>query len=95
MRYVCSEIKQARLAHRLAPRLRAEPTGCGSQCSVMWGAGVSCSVCPALCDPWTVAHQVPLSLGFPRQGHPSPGEATQSALSISSQPGSVEQRAGC
>ena len=23
--------------------------------------------CPTLCDPWTVAHQVPLSMGFSRQ----------------------------
>ena len=23
--------------------------------------------CPSLCDPWTVAHQVPLSMGFSRQ----------------------------
>ena len=29
-----------------------------------------CSIakfCPTLCDPWTVAHQAPLSMGFPRQ----------------------------
>ena len=24
-------------------------------------------LCPTLCDPWTVAHQAPLSMGFPRQ----------------------------
>ena len=36
-------------------------------------------LCPALCDPWTVAHQSPLSGGFSRQEHwggppsPSPG----------------------
>ena len=23
--------------------------------------------CPTLCDPWTVAHQAPLSMGFSRQ----------------------------
>ena len=23
--------------------------------------------CPTLCDPWTVAHQAPLFMGFPRQ----------------------------
>ena len=23
--------------------------------------------CPTLCDPWTAAHQVPLSMGFSRQ----------------------------
>ena len=29
-----------------------------------------CSVapsCPSLCDPWTVAHQAPLSMGFSRK----------------------------
>ena len=25
--------------------------------------------CPTLCDPWTVARQAPLSVGFSRQGH--------------------------
>ena len=24
-------------------------------------------LCPTLCNPWTVAHQDPLSMGFPRQ----------------------------
>ena len=24
-------------------------------------------LCPTLCDPWTVAHQAPLSMGFSRQ----------------------------
>ena len=28
---------------------------------------LSCSVCPALWTPWTVAHQAPLSMGFSRQ----------------------------
>ena len=30
----------------------------------------ACSVaqsCQTLCEPWTVAHQAPLSMGFPRQ----------------------------
>ena len=27
--------------------------------------------CPTLCDPWTVAHQAPLSMGFSRQEHSS------------------------
>ena len=26
-------------------------------------------LCPALCTPWTVAHQAPLSVRFPRQGY--------------------------
>ena len=36
--------------------------------------------CSTLCDPWTVAHQAPLSMGFSRQEHwselpfPSPGD---------------------
>ena len=35
--------------------------------------------CPTLCNPWTVAHQAPLSMGFSRQEYwsglpfPSPG----------------------
>ena len=43
------------------------------------GSAVACSVTPlclTLCDPWTVAHQAPLSMEFPRQeywsGLPSP-----------------------
>ena len=37
-------------------------------------------LCLTLCNPWTVAHQAPLSMGFPRQGYqsrlpfPSPGD---------------------
>ena len=37
-------------------------------------------LCPTLYNPWTVAHQAPLSVGFPRQEYwsglsfPSPGE---------------------
>ena len=37
-------------------------------------------LCQTLCDPWTVACQAPLSMGFPRQGSwsgllfPSPGD---------------------
>ena len=30
-------------------------------------------LCLTLCDPWTVAHQVPLSMGFSRQGYWSVG----------------------
>ena len=36
--------------------------------------------CPTLCDPWTAAHQAPLSMRFSRQGYwsglplPSPGD---------------------
>ena len=37
-------------------------------------------LCPTLCDPWTVVHQAPLSMGFSRQEYwsglpfPSPGD---------------------
>ena len=37
-------------------------------------------LCPTLCDPWTVAHQAPPSMGFSRQEYwsglpfPSPGD---------------------
>ena len=37
-------------------------------------------LCPTLWDPWTAAHQAPLSMGFSRQGYwsglpfPSPGD---------------------
>ena len=30
--------------------------------------GLDAKSCPTLVTPWTVAHQVPLSMGFPRQG---------------------------
>ena len=39
--------------------------------------------CPTLCDPWTVAHQAPPSMGFSRQEYwsglpfPSPGESSR------------------
>ena len=32
-------------------------------------AAESLQLCPTLCDPWTAAHQAPLSLGFSRQEH--------------------------
>ena len=31
------------------------------------GGGVVAKLCPTLATPWTVAHQAPLFLGFPRQ----------------------------
>ena len=42
--------------------------------------------CPTLCDPWTVAHQAPLSVGFSRQEYqsglpfPSPQKPTTSLI---------------
>ena len=41
---------------------------------------LAAQLCPAICDPQTVAHQAPLSMGFPRQEYwsglpfPSPGD---------------------
>ena len=42
--------------------------------------GLITKSCPTLATPWTVAHQAPLSMGFPRQEYwgglpfPSPGD---------------------
>jgi len=50
---------------------------CGS------GGGLLARSCPTLATPWTVAHQVPLSMGFSRQEHwngfpfPPPGKSSQ------------------
>ena len=44
------------------------------------GGGLVTKLCLTLVTPWTVAHQAPLSLGFPRQEYwsglplPSPGD---------------------
>ena len=44
------------------------------------GGGLVTKSRPTLATPWTVAHQTPLSMGFPRQEHwsglpiPSPGD---------------------
>ena len=50
----------------------------------MWLVAVICGLvaksCPTLVTPWTVAHQAPLSMGFPRREYwsglpfPSPGD---------------------
>ena len=43
-------------------------------------------LCPILCDPWTVAHQAPLSMGFLRQEYlselsfPSPGDVSDPGI---------------
>ena len=31
------------------------------------GGGLVAQSCPTVCNPWTVIHQAPLSIGFPRQ----------------------------
>ena len=33
----------------------------------LYGGGIATQSCPTLCDPWTVAHQAPLFMGFSRQ----------------------------
>ena len=46
----------------------------------IFGDGLAAESCPTLCDPWAVARQAPLSMGFPRQEYwsglpfPSPGD---------------------
>ena len=50
------------------------------------GGGLVTKSCPTLATPWTVAHQAPLSMGFPRQEHwsglllPSPGDLPGSGI---------------
>ena len=55
----------------------------GSECTrTLVAAGSAAQWCPTLCDPMTVAHQAPLSMGFPRQEYwsglpfPSPGDCS-------------------
>ena len=49
-------------------------------CVPFCGGGLVAKSCPALVTPWTVAHQAPLSMGFPSQQYwnelpfPSPGD---------------------
>ena len=57
--------------------------------------------CPTLCDPWTVACQAPLSMGFSRQEYwsglpcpppgdlPNPGTEPRSLMSLHWQMGSL------
>ena len=51
-----------------------------------WRASVLSQSCPALWDPWTVAHQAPLSTRFSRQEywsglpHPPPGDLPDSGI---------------
>ena len=46
----------------------------------IFGEGEVAQPCPTICDPWTVAHQSPLSMGFSRQeywsGLPFPSKIT-------------------
>ena len=47
-------------------------------------------LCPTLCTPWTVAHQGPLSLGFPRKEYwsgfpcPPPGDLLNPVIELES-----------
>ena len=53
--------------------------------------------CPSLCDPWTAAHQAPLSMEFPRQEYwsglpfPSPGDLPDPEI----EPGSLALAGRC
>ena len=44
------------------------------------GGGLVAKSCLTLATPWTIGHQAPMSMGFPRQGYqnglsfPSPGD---------------------
>ena len=46
--------------------------------------------CPTLCDPWTVAHKAPLSMGFSRQEYrsglpfPPPGHLPNPGIELTS-----------
>ena len=35
----------------------------------MYGGGLIANLCPTLATPWTVSHQVPLSMEFSRQDY--------------------------
>ena len=52
--------------------------------------GLVSKLCPTLLTPWTVAHQAPLSVGFPRQEYwsglpfPSPGDLPDPGIELGS-----------
>ena len=52
---------------------------CVCVCVCVYGGGLVAKSCLTLASPWTIAHQAPLSMGFPRQEYwnqlsfPSPG----------------------
>ena len=52
------------------------------------GVGLVIKLCPTHVTPWTVAHQTPLSMGFPRQEYwselpfPSPGDLPNSGIKL-------------
>ena len=69
--------------HSLSPLSRSFPP---SALSIWQSESEVAQSCLTLCDPWTVAHIVPLSMGFSRQEYwsglpfPSPGEGHPSLL---------------
>ena len=56
----------------------------------MVGGGLVIKLCPALETPWSVAHQAPLSMGFPKQEYqsglpfPSPGDLPDPGIKLAS-----------
>ena len=53
---------------------------------ILSGGGLVAKLCPTLATPWTVAHWIPLSMGFSRQEHwsrlpfPSPGDLSDQGI---------------
>ena len=68
----------------VSPALGETRVGCicswGITCCELTYGGLFAQSCPTLATPWTIAHQPPLSKGFPRQEYwsrlpfPSPGD---------------------
>ena len=66
-----------------APPPGTPALACGRRRGEVKGEGLVTQLGPTPCNPWTVAHQAPLSMGFSRQEYwsglpfPSPGESSQ------------------
>ena len=64
-----------------------------------FGSGLIAKLYPTLATPWTVAHQDPLSMGFPRQEYwtslpiPSPGDLPHPGIELRSPAGQVDSLA--
>ena len=64
--------------------------GCPSWQGSLGGGGLVTKSCPTLVTPWTVAHEAPLALGFPRQEYwsglplPSPGDLPDPGIELRS-----------
>ena len=72
------------------PRLRSSNSGlCVSKCQVSWYVYVL-SYVQLFATPWTIAHQAPLSMEFPRQEYwsgfplPPPGDLPDTGIKASS-----------